>query len=120
MGQQRRTTSGWSNPREGADRCFTCHGTGHYARNCPYKGRSAPTESQGRSSRQERSNDQRRQSTATTANLQVGNMSNSTQQAKDRVTKLKEELRAAELEVSLAEHIVTTNVLHGLRAHEAQ
>ena len=113
MGQQRRTTSGWSNPREGADRCFTCHGTGHYARNCPYKGRSTPTESQGRSSRQERSNDQCRQCTATTANLQAGNMSNSTQQAKDRVTKLKEELRVAELEVSLAEHIVTTNVLHG-------
>ena len=40
-------------------------------------------------------------------------MSNSTQQAKDRVTKLQEELRAAELEVSLAEHIVITNVLHG-------
>ena len=40
-------------------------------------------------------------------------MSNSTQQAKDRVTKFQEELRAAELEVSLAENIVTTNVLHG-------
>ena len=37
-------------------------------------------------------------------------MSNSTQQAKDRVTKLQEELQAAELEVF---HIVTTNVLHG-------
>ena len=34
-------------------------------------------------------------------------------QAKDRVTKLQEKLRAAELEVSLAEHIVTANVLHG-------
>ena len=72
-----------------------------------------PIESQGRSSCQGRSNDQRRQSTATTASLQGGNMSNSTQQVKDRVTKLQEELQAAELEVSLAKNIVITNVLHG-------
>ena len=33
-GQQGRTTSRRSNPRESADCYFTCHGTGHYARNC--------------------------------------------------------------------------------------
>jgi len=112
-GQLGKITSGRSNPRDGTGRCFTCHGTGHYARNCPYKGRSAPTESQGRSSRQGRNNDCRKQSTATTANLQGENVSDSTQQAKDKVTKLREELRAAELEVSLVENAVTTNVLHG-------
>ena len=72
-----------------------------------------PTELQGRSSHQERNNDHRRQSTAITADLQGGNGSDSTQQAKDKVTKLQEELRAAKLEVSLAENTVTTNVLHG-------
>ena len=41
--------------REGTDRCFTCHGTGHYAKNCPYKGRSGPVEAQGRPVHQGRS-----------------------------------------------------------------
>ena len=39
-------------------------------------------------------------------------MPDSTQKAKDKVTKLHEELRAAELEASLAESIVITNVVH--------
>ena len=40
-------------------------------------------------------------------------MPDSTQKAKDKVTKLHEEIRVIELEASLAENIVTTNVLHG-------
>ena len=80
-------------------------------RNCPYKGRSAPAEAQGRLPHQGRNSN--RQGTATTANLREGNVPDSTQKAKDKVTKLREELRAAELEASLAENIVTTNVLHG-------
>ena len=40
-------------------------------------------------------------------------MSNSSQHTKDEVTKLQEELRASELEVSLAENIVATYVLYG-------
>ena len=31
-------------------RCYNCNGTGHYARECPYRGRGAPTEAKGRSS----------------------------------------------------------------------
>ena len=45
------------------------------------------------------------------ANLREGNVLN--QKAKDKVDKLREELRAAELEVSLVENSVTTNVLQG-------
>ena len=48
-GQPGKPTSGSQpNPREGADLCFTCHGVGHYAKNCLYKGQSAPAEAQGK------------------------------------------------------------------------
>ena len=40
-------------------------------------------------------------------------MTDSAQPIKDKVAKLREELRAAELEESLAANIVTTSVLHG-------
>ena len=100
------------NPREGADRCFTCHGVGHYAKNCPYKGRSAPAEARGKPPHQGgNTSNSSKQGSATTANLREGDDLN--QKAKDKVAKLREELRAAELEVSLVENSVTTNVLHG-------
>ena len=112
-GQQGKPTTGCRpNPREVADRCITCHGVGHYAKNCPYKGRGAPAEAQGKPSHQGR-NTFNKQGIATIANLREGNLPDSTQHIKDRVTKLREELRAAELEVSLSENMVTTNVLHG-------
>lgn len=38
---------GQSNLREEADHYFTCHEIGHYAKNCPYKGRSALGKTQG-------------------------------------------------------------------------
>ena len=112
-GQQGKpTTGGRPNPREGADRCFTCHGVGHYAKNCPYKGRGAPAEAQGKLPHQGR-NTFNKQDIATTANLREGKVPDSTQQARDKLTKLREELCAAELETSLSENMVTTNVLHG-------
>jgi len=111
-GQQGKPTSGGrSNSRE-VDHCFTCHGTGHYARNCPYKGRSVPAEAQGRSSNQGKSHNSK-SVTPTTANLREENVLDSARQAKAKVAKLREELRAAELEGSLAKDMVTTNVLHG-------
>ena len=112
-GQQGKPTTGSRpNPREGADRCFTCRRVGHYAKNCSYKGRGAPAEAQGKPPHQGR-NTFNKQGIATTANLWEGNVPDSTQQAKDKVTKLHEELQAAELEASLSENMVTTNVLHG-------
>ena len=35
--------------KETSEQCFTCHGTGHFTKNCPYKGRSAPAEVQAKS-----------------------------------------------------------------------
>ena len=112
-GQQGKpTTGGWPNPREGADHCITCHGVGHHAKNCPYKGRDAPAEAQGKLPHQGR-NTFNKQDIATTANLREGKVPDSTQQARDKLTKLREELCAAELETSLSENMVTTDVLHG-------
>ena len=97
---------GQSVQKETADRCFTCRGTRHFAKNCPFKGRCAPAEAQGKPLQKPIS----RRSTSANR-LQGSDAADLTPQ--DKVTRLREELRVAELEESLADGIPTTSVLHG-------
>ena len=39
------TSNASEQPRKAGLRCFTCHGTGHFAMNCPSQGQVAPEES---------------------------------------------------------------------------
>jgi len=102
-------------------RCFQCNGVGHYAKNCPQKNRSSPVEARGKQTQQSRSasgNNKLPSRTmlalqGTESTQQDYKSADSQQQAQDRVTKLREELRVAEVEESLAKVVNTTNVIRG-------
>ena len=96
--------------RSSNNRCFVCQGVGHLARNCPFRGRSAPMEARGMSQVSTRSGPNRPPS-ATTANLQEDSIVGTQQNIPSKVERLRQELQAAELEESLQNASVTT---HGL------
>ena len=96
--------------RSSNNRCFVCQGVGHLARNCPFRGRSAPMEARGMSQVSTRSGPNRPPS-ATTANLQEDSIVGTQQNTPNKVERLRQELQAAELEESLQNASVTT---HGL------
>ena len=96
--------------KSGNIRCFVCQGVGHLARSCPFKGRSAPVEARGTNQTSARSGPNRTANT-TTANLQEDSAAATQSNILSKVDRLRQELKAAELEESLQKASVTT---HGI------
>ena len=103
-------------------RCFQCNGVGHYAKNCPLKKRSTSVEvkvkQQQQQSRSASGNDTLPSRTMSALQgaesaQQDHKSGDSLQQVQDRVTRLREELHAAEVEESLAKAVNTANVIRG-------
>ena len=90
--------------------CFVCQGVGDLARSCPFKGRSAPVEARGMNQTSARSGPNRIANT-TTANLQEDSVAATQSNILSKVDKLRQQLKAAELEESLQKASVTT---HGI------
>ena len=94
-----RTTAGSrQDRRHTGKRCYSCNGTGHFQKNCPFKEHSDPVETPGtwQSSRRDRM----------TANLQ----GDAVQEVQDKVAQLWRDLMTAEREESITK-AVTTPVL---------
>ncbi len=96
-------TDGRSKPT-GGGRCFHCGVTGHYARQCPQRGRTRPGETLGRGQSHSRGS----------MVAQVGSHEDgqaSPQSATERVSDLQQRLRQAELDEALTR---VTATMHGI------
>ena len=87
------------------NRCYHCHGTGHFQKNCPLQGRAAPEESRGQSSRAGQKDTQRRVAAL------VADPDRDRQQKQERVMELRRALQEAEVDESLSEAVATMRVL---------
>ena len=90
------------------ERCYICNKLGHFARNCPNKGRGAPVESKGKNPVFVSQRNISRETT--TANLQEECL-RSLIEAQDEVTRLRQKLQLAEMRESLTKAAITTHVL---------
>ena len=87
----------------GGPKCYYCRGHGHIAKNCPVKGRAAPTESRGRGAGNGTGSPR-----TTIMNHLVADGNCTTN---DRVEELRRALREAELEASISS---LTTTIHGV------
>ena len=87
------------------NRCYHCHGTGHFQKNCPMRGRDATEESRGRSS----GASPKRVAALVATDEQ--DIDHDLKQKQQRVVDLRQSLQEAEVDDSLSEIVATTRVL---------
>ena len=94
------------------NRCYHCHGTGHFQKNCPLRGRAAPEESRGRNSGAGQKDMQRRVAAL------VADPDRDCQQKQERVMELRRALQEAEVDESLSEAVATMRVLKSAKGED--
>ncbi len=108
-GEKTRVSTPDEQARKAGLRCFHCRGTGHFARNCPQRGRAAPVESHGRVGGEGGRNPSRKVAAIVVNEESQGG---SEQRSKrEKVAKLRQALQEAEVDESLSEAVTTMRVL---------
>ena len=103
------TTSSYRNQSKDV-RCYNCGGNGHYAKNCPMRGRAAPQESRGRTGGGGKG-PPRKVAAIVASEPPDPQVATARKRSQERVLQLRRELHQAELDDSLAEAAATLHVL---------
>ena len=101
-----------SRDKAGGARCYHCHGTAHFQKNCPMRGRAAPEESRGRNSG---AVPKRVAALVATDELDVDH---DRKQKQQRVVDLRRALQEVEVDESLSEVVATMKVLKSANEDE--
>ncbi len=94
------------------NRCYHCHGTGHFQKNCAMRGRAALEESRGRSS----GASPKRVAALVATDEQ--DIDHDRKQKQQRVVDIRRALQEAELDESLSEVVATMRVLKSANGDE--
>ena len=90
-------------------RCYHCHGTGHFAKNCPMRGRGAPIESRGRNTGAGDRDTPKKVATIVVSD--DTRKETELMRKQETVAELRRALQEAEVEESLSEVVATMRVL---------
>ena len=90
-------------------RCYQCHSSGHFAKNCPMRGRGAPAESRGRNAGAGRRDAQKKVATIVVSD--EVEKETELRCRRQRVAELRRALQEAEVDEYLSEVVATMRVL---------